>query len=163
MHIFVFFGVALSVGGGILTAYLESRREHLEKEVKHKDEELIQKKSESRKAEIASAAIYQSSRILFSDTKTSHLIKTVVDLMLKVLRADEGSLMLLDEHNKLTIASSRGIPEDVAKRVQLNLGERVAGRVAELRREFLIVGHKPQGPLFRGLPAPLPERTLRSP
>jgi GAF domain-containing protein len=69
----------------------------------------------------------------------------------RVLGADQGSVMLLDGRGKLKIVSSRGIGDDVASKVQLKLGERVAGLAALEKTEFLLNGTLDNYPLFKNL------------
>lgn len=152
-NLILLMGILFSIAAGLFAWSLEARHADLEKEVLIKSQELIRKNQETKKAEVASAAIYQSCHILFSEIRLSGLLKTVMDLMSKVLYADEGSLMLLDSKSELFIAASRGIPEDVARLVHLKIGERVAGRVAQLQREFLIVDGLDKYPEFKGVEA----------
>ena len=73
-------GFLFSVAAGLFIWSIESRRDYLEKEVRQKTEELLQKTRETRQAEITSAAIYQSCHILFSEIHLRSLIdrKSVV-------------------------------------------------------------------------------------
>ena len=150
-NLILFMGFLFSAASGLFAWSLESRRDFLEREVERKTKDLLEKNLENKKADIVSAAIYQSCHILFSHKQVSRVLESVMDSMEKVLHADEGSVMLLNEENKLTIAASRGIPEGVAKEVQLKIGERVAGRAALLRREFLIVDGLEKYPEFKGI------------
>ena len=122
----------------------------MEKEVKRKTEDLIQKNHENRQAEIAAAAIYQSCHILFSDVRIESLLERIMDLLAKVLRADEGSIMLVNGQ-ELFVAASRGIPAEIAGQIRMKIGERVAGRAAQLRREFLLVDGLENYPEFKGI------------
>ena len=144
-------GILFSIAAGLFAWSIESRNEFLEKEVKQKIQELLQKNTESRKAESAVAAIYQVGHFLFSDMNPETLFEKIMDLSTQVLGADEGTIMLLDSTRHLTIAASRGIPENIANQVRLRIGERVAGRVAELRREVLIVDGLENYPEFKGV------------
>ncbi len=94
--------------------------------------------------------LYESSKAIFSTLKLQETLEAVMDLIQKVLQADEGSLMLLNEENKLYIASSRGTYTE-AKAQMLKIGERVAGRAALDDRPFLIHGGLEQHPEFQGL------------
>jgi HD-GYP domain-containing protein (c-di-GMP phosphodiesterase class II) len=56
----------------------------------------------------------------------------VVDSACKLMRSDTGSLMLLNhDTNELAIAASRGLSPEVIATTRVNLGEGVAGRVAQ--------------------------------
>jgi len=83
--------------------------------------------------------IYESTKAIFSAVKLESLLEIVMDLIQKVIKADEGSIMLLDADNKLYIAGSRGIPDEVVKNVHLKIGERIAGFVAKEKRELLLI------------------------
>lgn len=96
-------------------------------------------------------ALYECSRTLFSTINLKELLKIVMDLIQKVLQADEGSLMLLNKDNKLYIASSIGIEKIVADKVYLNIGERIAGRAAAERREMLLINGLTDYPEFSGI------------
>ena len=79
-------------------------------------------------------SLYESSsKAIHSTVNLKELLEIVMELIQKILGADEGSIMLLDEENKLHVAASRGIDEAVARNVHLAVGERVAGRAAQLR------------------------------
>lgn len=144
-------GTLFSISAGLFAWSLETRREYLEMEVERKAQEILDKNVENKKAEAAAAAIYHSSHLLFSDITFNGLLDTIMDLMSIVLRSDEGSIMLLDANHELFIAASRGIPEEVARQVHIKIGERVAGRAAQLRREYLLVDGLDKYPEFQGI------------
>lgn len=143
-------GILFSIAAGLFARAVESRRDFLEKEVKRKSEDLVQKNRENRQAETAAAAIYQSCHILFGEIRLENLLERIMELMAKVLRADEGSIMLVNGQ-ELFVAASRGIPADVARQIRIKIGERVAGRAALLRREFLLVDGLENYPEFKGI------------
>ncbi len=96
-------------------------------------------------------ALYESSKAIFSTVKLNELLEIIMDLMQKVLLADEGSLMLLGDDEKLHIAASRGIDPRVASQVHLAIGERVAGRAAAERQGRLLVNGLKDYPEFKGI------------
>ncbi len=102
-------GFLFSAAAALFAWSLESRQEYLENEVRRKAEQLYQKNRETKNAEMASAAIYQACHLLFSEARGESPLEGLMDLMVKVLRADEGSLMMVDETKHLYIAASRGI------------------------------------------------------
>lgn len=56
----------------------------------------------------------------------------VVESACKLMRSDTGSLMLLNhDTNELSIAASRGLSPEVVATTRVNMGEGVAGRVAQ--------------------------------
>lgn len=69
----------------------------------------------------------------------------------KTFAADQASFMLLDDSNRLRIAASRGIRDEIASCVHLQVGERVSGLSIFERREFLIQGDLGNYPLFKDL------------
>jgi transcriptional regulator with GAF, ATPase, and Fis domain len=144
-------GILLSVSTGLFGWAMDSRRNFLESEIKRKSEDVHIKNSETKKAEIASAAIYQCSRMLFSQTRFESLLENVMELIGKVTYSDEGSLMLLDSNHELYIASSRGIPEMIAGGAHIKIGQKVAGMAARERRDFLIVDGLDKYPEFEGI------------
>src|SRR3989338_7157812 len=77
-------GILFSIAAGLFAWSIESRNEFLEKEVKQKIQELLQKNTESRKAESAVAAIYQVGHFLFSDMNPETLFEKIMDLSTQV-------------------------------------------------------------------------------
>lgn len=146
-------GLLFSVAAALFAWSLESRQEYLENEIIKKTEQLYQKNRETKNAEVAASAIYQACHLLFSESRGESPLEAVMDLMVKVLRAEEGSLMLVDETKHLYIAASRGIPDEVVKSTYLKIGERVAGIAAAKKREFLIVDGLDNYPEFKGIPS----------
>ena len=144
-------GVLFSISSGLFAWSIETRRDFLERELKIKTGELHQKYRDSRKSDAASAAIYQSCHYLFSETNLETLFEKIMELITKVLGADEGSLMLLDSTDHLIIAASRGLPAEIISQVRIKIGEKVAGRVAEMKRDFLIVDGVENYPEFKGI------------
>lgn len=84
--------------------------------------------------------LYETSKAIFSAVKLEQLFPILIDLSLKLLKADDVSIMLLGEDQKLFIAACKGCEDEIKKKVRLALGERVAGKVAEWRRSAILVG-----------------------
>ncbi|MBI3316652.1 MAG: GAF domain-containing protein [Candidatus Omnitrophica bacterium] len=99
----------------------------------------------------ATSFLYQCCQELHTSIHLEELLSRVMALIHKGLHADEGSVMLLNENNMLSIAASSGIPEEIARTVRLKLGERVAGRAALLRKEFLLIEGLEHYPEFRDI------------
>ncbi len=150
-NLILIMGFLFAVSAGLFGWALENRQNYLEQALDTKEKALSEKNRENKSSEVACAAIYQACRILFSEKDIESPNEKVIDLMIKVLKADEGSLMLIDTAGNFSIAASRGIPEEVSKQVHLKLGERVAGRAAREKREFLIVDGLDHYPEFRGV------------
>ncbi len=84
-------------------------------------------------------ALYESSQIVFSRMKLSELLDVVMRLLQEVLNADEGSFMLLDREEKLYIAASRGLSQEVISQTHLAVGQRIAGHAAQERKPLLLI------------------------
>lgn len=97
-------------------------------------------------------ALYESSKAIFSTIKLNELLEIIIDLVLKIHQADEGSLMLLDENQRLSIAASRGIPEETARQTHLEIGERISGLVAKEKRPLLLIDGLERYPELKGIP-----------
>ncbi len=96
-------------------------------------------------------ALYESSQAVFSTVNLKELLDLVMSLIQSGLKADEGSLMFLDESQKLYIACSKGLSDDLINQVQLQIGERIAGLAAQKRQEFLIINGLDKYPEFQGV------------
>lgn len=67
------------------------------------------------------------------------LLALVLERTMRTVRADVGSIMLLDHENQtLRIAAARGVPGEILLGVEIKLGEEVAGQVAQLGHTVLI-------------------------
>jgi len=84
-------------------------------------------------------ALYEISKAIFSTIEMDDLLKTIVDLAIKVLRADDASIMLFDENERLYIAISYGLTEQIQKETRLALGDRIAGWVAKNRQPIILI------------------------
>jgi signal transduction histidine kinase len=82
--------------------------------------------------------LYELSRSIFSTLNEEELYGRVVQSAIQVLRADDASLMLKDESNRLYIALSTSLQQEILADTHLALGERVAGRVALLPEPVVI-------------------------
>lgn len=98
-------------------------------------------------------AFYEVSKAIFSTIEMEGLLKIIVDLSLKLMRADDVSIMLFDEHGKLYIAISHGLDEDIKRNTRLALGEKIAGWVAENKQPMLLINGLKDSSLFKDLPA----------
>lgn len=94
--------------------------------------------------------VHQSASLM-TLTSVDEVCAQVMEMLEKTLGADQGSIMLLDRSRCLRIAASRGIPDEIASKVHIRLGERIAGVAASENREFLIVGDFDNYPLFHDL------------
>ncbi len=78
--------------------------------------------------------------IMGGDTsKLGRILNVLLDVAFEVSQADIGSVMSFDESNKiLTIRASKGIPDEIARKVKVKLGEGISGIVAKDGEPFLI-------------------------
>lgn len=101
----------------------------------------------------ATVALYEISKAIFSTIEMDELLKIIVDLAIKVLRADDSSIMLFDENGKLYIAFSHGLDEEYKKNTRLALGERIAGWVAQNKQPIILINGLTNDERFTGLEA----------
>lgn len=98
-------------------------------------------------------ALYEASRLIFSSIKINDLLDKTVDQIQKVLAADACSIMLLNKKGKLSIASQRGMDPEIAKNVELEIGERVAGKAFKEGKPLLLIDSLERYAEFKGLNA----------
>jgi ligand-binding sensor protein len=71
--------------------------------------------------------------------KLNRLLDVLLSAAFEISGADIGSVMFVDDKKeKLTIRASRGIPDEIANRAQVRLGEGISGIAAEEGKSFLI-------------------------
>ncbi|MBA3060629.1 MAG: GAF domain-containing protein, partial [Nitrospirae bacterium] len=67
------------------------------------------------------------------------LLQTILDKSAELLKAEQGSLMLLDhETEALLLKAKRGMNNNITENLRIQKGEGIAGKVAELGEPFLI-------------------------
>ena len=67
------------------------------------------------------------------------LLRTILDKSAELLKAEQGSLMLLDqETDVLLLEAKKGIIEGVTEKLRIHRGEGIAGKVAELGEPILV-------------------------
>ena len=125
----------ITTGHGTLENAIESLRkgafDFLPKPVLAKDLLFSVAKALERRDLLERLGLYELSRSLFSTLEAEELYGRVAQSAMQVLRADDASLMLLDENRELTIAHSTSMRPEDASKVRQALGERIAGRVAQ--------------------------------
>ena len=84
------------------------------------------------------AALYEAIQTIFERHGQADLPKTIVDVTLRVMRADDVSLMLPNSDGQLYLAYSHGLSEELQGQVLQAAGEGVAGKVMESRRPLLM-------------------------
>ncbi|MEZ6155332.1 MAG: sensor domain-containing diguanylate cyclase [Candidatus Scalinduaceae bacterium] len=67
----------------------------------------------------------------------------MLDVILEVMRAERGSIMLLDESNQeLTVKSARGLKREIIKKARVSLGSGIAGKVAAKGQSVFLKGNE---------------------
>ncbi|MGH2813413.1 MAG: GAF domain-containing protein [Actinomycetota bacterium] len=94
--------------------------------------------------EINIGAVLDASVAVNSALSVEEALRVVLSRAKNLLRAQEGSVMLLGEDGFLRIVVSEGIP-DVADDIKIGPGEGVAGRVVESGSPLLITGRAREG------------------
>ena len=71
----------------------------------------------------------------------SHILDLMLDVVLEVMRAERGSIMLLDDKNhELTIKTARGLKKEIIQKTRVCLGNGVAGKVASNGQSVFLKG-----------------------
>lgn len=95
---------------------------------------LVMRKSKEEYREIASP----------DSVQLNNLYNVFLDVAVQVSGADIGSVMLLDESMKeLTIRSSYGLPDEVARNTKVKLGEGISGLAAK-ENKLLLISERPE-------------------
>lgn len=85
------------------------------------------------------ATLHDVGKAVSSTLNLQELLNLILDLVMKLLKAERGSIMLLDdEKQELRIAVAKGLAPEVVERTRVRLGEKVAGYVLETGRPLLI-------------------------
>jgi signal transduction histidine kinase/CheY-like chemotaxis protein len=98
-------------------------------------------------------AIYEASKAIFASIKLNVLLPIIMQLSLRILKADDASIFIVGADGRLTLAESAGLDTDTRRKVELGLGDRVAGKVAEWREPIIIAGPLEGDPRFRDVHA----------
>jgi signal transduction histidine kinase/ActR/RegA family two-component response regulator len=93
---------------------------------------------EKRQSAQDAAVLLREGQNLLTVRDREHLPALAVDFARRSMKADVVSLMLKDTAGRLYIAHAHGLPADLLPGTRLQIGQRVAGRVAELRAPVLI-------------------------
>jgi two-component system NtrC family sensor kinase len=93
---------------------------------------------EKRRQKREAAAVLREGQRLLSVREREQLPALAVEFTRRAMRADVVSLMLRDTSGRLYIAQAHGLPSEVLTGTRLHMGQRIAGRVAELRTPILL-------------------------
>ncbi len=111
---------------------------------------LLEKALEKRKL-TETVALYEISKAVFSTINIDDLVKIIVVSAMKVLRADDASIMLFDESQTLYIAFSSGLDNDIIKKTRFAEGEGIAGWVAKNKEPIILINGLINDPRFKDL------------
>lgn len=132
----------LSIKRGLEKKKLSLARNKLLEELKTKNRLLKKRVGEL-------DALYQSAKSLSSTESLEALLKKIIDLATRVIGAKIGSVMLLDEKEKvLRISTAIGLEPEVIKKTKLRVGKNIAGWVVE-KKTPLMVENVEKDPRFK--------------
>jgi signal transduction histidine kinase len=84
-------------------------------------------------------AALQVNEIAASEMALQDAVKALLGVAVELLRAEQGSIMLLDEDGRnLTLVASSGLPTEVPLGYRIGIGEGVAGRVLTTGKPLLL-------------------------
>src|SRR5665648_338603 len=105
--------------------YLNSRTEGYLAEIRELNIKLSRKLTEM-------TVLYNTIKITGSSLDLKEVLSSVFINTIKSLKAEDGSLMLIDPEDKvLAIKEAYGLEEDIIKKTRIKLGEGIAGLVAQ--------------------------------
>jgi diguanylate cyclase (GGDEF)-like protein len=85
------------------------------------------------------AAISELTKAITPIQNYETLLRTILDKSAALLKAEQGSLMLLDhETDDLLLEAKKGIVEGVTEKLRIQRGEGIAGKVVEFGEPFLV-------------------------
>ncbi|HMM60468.1 MAG TPA: diguanylate cyclase, partial [Candidatus Rifleibacterium sp.] len=94
---------------------------------------------------------YEVGKAISSELDFRKLQNMILEIVVKVVKAEKGSLMLLDDAEKsLTIGVAVGLSEEITRDTRLEIGESVAGWVVKNRRP-LFAGNVETDPTFQSI------------
>ncbi|MFZ5952109.1 MAG: diguanylate cyclase [Candidatus Rifleibacteriota bacterium] len=85
------------------------------------------------------STLYEVGKAISSVLDFKKLQHIILETVVKVIKADKGSLMLVDDSEKiLTIGVAVGLSEDVTRDTRLEIGKSVAGWVVDTRKPLFV-------------------------
>ncbi len=101
--------------------------------------ENINQLEETKKSQVSQEKIIVVAKEISSIVNIEMMLKTLLERVVELVGADNGSIMILDELRKeLVIRTSIGLNEDIVVKTRVPLGEGIAGWVAEHQKPLLI-------------------------
>lgn len=84
-------------------------------------------------------SIYEVSKALSSSIGLRQILKLILDISCKQLKADSGSVMLMDESKQeLFVGAHVGLNEAAINNTRVKLGDKISGWVAEKKETILL-------------------------
>lgn len=100
------------------------------------------------------STLFRVSTELSSISDLKSLCQRILDVCIKTLNAEAGSLLLLDMKSRtLVLYASRGLSKEASRFSSLRLGERIAGRVALEGEPLLLIDGLHNDPRFSHIEA----------
>ncbi|GAB4278857.1 MAG: hypothetical protein Kow0029_22360 [Candidatus Rifleibacteriota bacterium] len=85
------------------------------------------------------STLYEVGKAISSILDFKKLQNIILETVVKVLKAEKGSLMLLDESEKiLSIGVAVGLSEDITRDTRLEIGESIAGWVVDSKKPLFV-------------------------
>jgi signal transduction histidine kinase len=97
-----------------------------------------------------SSNLFQTSQAIFASQDPETLPQMIVEVAMKVIGADDASLMLPDDHDRLCVAYSHALSARIQKETRTAMGDRIAGRVAADGQPALLSESIGEDPRFAG-------------
>ncbi len=80
---------------------------------------------ETEKSELqALQSLSNLSKSIFSKLKLENLLPSLADLTLRVIKADDVSILLLDKDKKFSVAAAQGLDPNIKNKIRLEIGEK---------------------------------------
>ena len=147
--------VIMATGYGTMDSVIESMRkgasDYINKPFNLEEVTIAVEKAINNKQLKETVSLYEIGKALFSTINLADLLKLIIDASIKILRADDVSLMLFDGEKKLHIAVSSGIDDEIKKKTRLEIGERIAGWVIENKKPICLVNGLKNDPRFKDI------------
>lgn len=97
------------------------------------------------------AGLYEASRVILDGQEAHRLVESIIRLAMQAMDADDACLMLPGSDGRLYVAHSHTLSADVRADTRVKLGERIAGRVAEVGTPLVIPSGLGADPRFADL------------
>jgi putative nucleotidyltransferase with HDIG domain len=108
-----------------------------------------------RRSSVDLAVLYTAGARLCTIVEWDTLLREALEATLHLGRADDASLMLVDEHlGDLYIAAGRSLPDTIIAETRVRFGEGVVGWVAQHRQALLLIGPLPPLQYPKAFPKP---------